>query len=179
MVVKNTFILTTFKGGENTAGSEVYMLLTEFGDSKAKISRTEVSGILLVETVLSHQEVIDTLNKIIEDEPWRVRSMLRIFPAERIIETDIEEIVGAIEPMLEKIGEDETFRVTIEKRRSDLSRHEIIEKVASKVTRKVNLENPNWVVLIEVIGNKTGVSVIKPSQIISVAKAKRGNNQKN
>jgi tRNA acetyltransferase TAN1 len=176
MVIKNTFILTTFKGGENTAGSEVYTLLTEFGDSKAKISRTEVSGILLVETVLTHQEVIETLNKIIEDEPWRVRSMLRIFPVERIIETNIEEIVGAIEPLLEKIGEDETFRITIEKRRSDLSRQEIIKEVASKITRKVNLENPNWVVLIEVIGDKTGVSVINPSQIISVAKAKRGDN---
>ena len=176
MVVKNTFILTTFKGGENTAGSEVYTLLAEFGDSKAKISRTEVSGILLVETVLSHQEVIETLKKIIEAEPWRVRSMLRIFPAERIIETNIEEIVGAIQPMLEKIGEDETFRVTIEKRRSDLSRKEIIEAVASKITRKVDLENPNWVVLVEVIGNKTGVSVINPSHIISVTKSKRGDN---
>ncbi|MDP6641529.1 MAG: THUMP domain-containing protein [Nitrososphaerales archaeon] len=176
MVVKNTFILTTFKGGENTAGSEVYTLLAEFGDSKAKVSRTEVSGILLVKTVLSHQEVIETLKKIIEDEPWRVRSMLRIFPAEQIIETNIEEIVGAIQPMLEKIGEDETFRVTIEKRQSDLSRKEIIEAIASKITRKVDLENPNWVVLVEVIGNKTGVSVINPSHIISVTKSKRGTN---
>lgn len=176
MIVKNTFILTTFKGGENTAGSEVYTLLAEFGDSKAKVSRTEVSGILLVKTVLSHQEVIETLKKIIEDEPWRVRSMLRIFPAEQIIETNIEEIVGAIQPMLEKIGEDETFRVTIEKRQSDLSRKEIIEAIASKITRKVDLENPNWVVLVEVIGNKTGVSVINPSHIISVTKSKRGTN---
>ena len=176
MVVKNTFILTTFKGGENTAGSEVYTLLAEFGDSKAKVSRTEVSGILLVKTVLSHQEVIETLKKIIEDEPWRVRSMLRIFPAEQIIETNIEEIVGAIQPMLEKIGEDETFRVTIEKRQSDLSRKEIIEAIASKITRKVDLENPNWVVLVEIIGNKTGVSVINLSHIISVTKSKRGTN---
>ena len=176
MIVKNTFILTTFKGGENTAGSEVYTLLAEFGDSKAKVSRTEVSGILLVKTVLSHQEVIETLKKIIEDEPWRVRSMLRIFPAEQIIETNIEEIVGAIQPMLEKIGEDETFRVTIEKRQSDLSRKEIIEAIASKITRKVDLENPNWVVLVEVIGNKTGVSVINLSHIISVTKSKRGTN---
>ncbi|HJN58373.1 MAG TPA: THUMP domain-containing protein [Nitrososphaerales archaeon] len=176
MVVKNTFILTTFKGGENTAGSEVYTLLAEFGDSKAKISRTEVSGILLVETVLSHQEVIETLKKIIEDEPWRVRSMLRIFPIEQVIETNIEEIVGAIQPILEKIGEDETFRVTVEKRQSDLSRKEIIDTIASKITRKVDLENPNWVVLVEVIGNKTGVSVINPSHIISVTKSKRGTN---
>ena len=176
MVVKNTFILTTFKGGENTAGSEVYTLLAEFGDSKAKISRTEVSGILLVETVLSHQEVIETLKKIIEAEPWRVRSMLRIFPIEQVIETNIEEIVGAIQPILEKIGEDETFRVTVEKRQSDLSRKEIIDTIASKITRKVDLENPNWVVLVEVIGNKTGVSVINPSHIISVTKSKRGTN---
>jgi len=174
MVVKNTFIITTFKGGENTAGSEVYTLLTESGDSKAKISRTEVSGILLVETVLSHQEVIKTIKKIIEDEPWRVRSILRIFPVEQIIESEIEQIVETIQPMLEKIGEEETFRITIEKRLSDLSRQEIIEAVASKIDRKVNLENPNWVVLIEIIGNKTGISVVNPSQIISVTKSKRG-----
>ncbi len=135
-----------------------------------------MSGILLVETVLSHQEVIETLKKIIEDEPWRVRSMLRIFPIEQVIETNIEEIVGAIQPILEKIGEDETFRVTVEKRQSDLSRKEIIDTIASKITRKVDLENPNWVVLVEVIGNKTGVSVINPSHIISVTKSKRGTN---
>ena len=175
MVVKNTFIITTFKGGENTAGSEVYTLLTESGDSKAKISRTEVSGILLVETVLSHQEVIKTIKKIIEDEPWRVRSILRIFPVEQIIESEIEQIVETIQPMLEKIGEEETFRITIEKRLSDLSRQEIIKEVASKTTRKVNLKNPNWVILIEIIGSKTGISVVNPSQIISVTKAKRGN----
>jgi tRNA acetyltransferase TAN1 len=174
MAVKNTFIITTFKGGENTAGSEVYTLLTELGDSKAKISRTEVPGILLAETVLSHQETIKTIKKIIEDEPWRIRSILRIFPAEQIIESEIEQIVGAIQSMLKKIGEDETFRITIEKRLSDLSRQEIIEAVASKIDRKVNLENPNWVVLIEIIGRKTGISVVNPSQIISVAKAKRG-----
>jgi len=152
----------------------VYTLLTELGDSKAKISRTEVPGILLAETVLSHQETIKTIKKIIEDEPWRIRSILRIFPAEQIIESEIEQIVGAIQSMLKKIGEDETFRITIEKRLSDLSRQEIIEAVASKIDRKVNLENPNWVVLIEIIGSKTGISVVNPSQIISVAKAKRG-----
>ena len=174
MVVKNTFIFTTFKGNENAAGSEMYMLLAEFGDSKAKISRTEVPGILFVETVLTHQKVITIIQKIIEDEPWRLRSMLRIFPAEQIIESEIEQIVKAIQPMLERIGEDETFRITIEKRLSDLSRQEIIKEVASKTTRKVNLKNPNWVVLIEIIGNKTGISVVNPSQIISVTKAKRG-----
>ncbi|MFQ6135031.1 MAG: THUMP domain-containing protein [Nitrososphaerales archaeon] len=174
MVAKNTFILTTHRGAENSASSEIYMLLTEFGDSKAKITRTKVSGVLMVETVLSHQDVIEMLKKMIESEPWRARSMLRLIPAEEMVDADLNQIVEAVQPMLERIGEEETFRITVEKRHSEISRNEIIEAVASKTVRKVDLENPDWVVLIEVIGGKAGVSVVRPEQILSVVKAKRG-----
>lgn len=174
MVVKNTFILTTYRGAENTAGSEVYMLLAEFGDSKAKITRTKVSGILTVETTLSYNDVIGTIRSIIESEPWRVRSMLRLFPAEQIIESNLERIIETVKPMLEKIGEEETFRITIEKRHTDITKQEIIKAVASMIERKVDLNNPNWVILIEIIGDKTGISVVEPSQILSVPKLKRG-----
>jgi len=174
MITKSTFILTTFRGAENTAGSEVYMLLAEFGDSKAKVTRTEISGILIVETILPHEEVIKTIRDIIESEPWRVRSMLRLFPVEQLVDSEIGLIIETVKPMLEKIGEDETFRITIEKRHTQITKEEIIKAVASLTNRKVDLNNPNWVILIEVIGAKTGISVIKPSQIISVTKLKRG-----
>lgn len=174
MTIKNTLILTTYRGAENTAGSEVYMLLAEFGDSKAKITRTKISGILTVETTLSHKEVIDTIRNIIESEPWRVRSMLRLFPAEQIIDSEIDLIIETVKPMLERIGENETFRITIEKRHTKITKEEIIKEVASLTNRKVDLNNPNWVILIEIIGEQTGVSVVDPSQILSVTKLKRG-----
>ncbi len=174
MITKSTFILTTFRGAENTAGSEVYMLLAEFGDSKAKVTRTKISGILIVETILPHEEVIKTIRDIIESEPWRVRSMLRLFPVEQLVDSEIELIIETVKPMLEKIGENETFRITIEKRHTQITKEEIIKAIASLTNRKVDLNNPNWIILIEVIGDKTGISVIKPSQIISVTKLKRG-----
>ncbi len=174
MVAKNTFILTTHRGAENSANSEIYLLLTEFGDSKAKITKTNVSGILMVETVLSHQDVIELLRKMIEFEPWRTRSMLRLIPAEVMVDADLNQIVEAVQPMLERIGEEESFRITIEKRHSTVSRNDIIEAVAEKTDRKVDLKNPDWIILIEVIGSKAGVSVVRPSQILSVVKAKRG-----
>jgi tRNA acetyltransferase TAN1 len=174
MVEKNTFLLTTARGAEDSGGSELYMLLTEFGDSKSKITRTGVSGVLLVETELAHQEVIEMLKKMMEFEPWRARSMLRLIPLEKIVDIDLEIIKEAVKPLMEKIGPEESFRITVEKRHSDLSRAELIEAVASTTSRKVDLENPDWVVLVEVIRDTVGLSVVRPSQIISIVKVKRG-----
>lgn len=150
------------------------MLLTEFGDSRAKITSTGESGVLLVETILSHQEVIDMLKKIIEYEPWRIRSMLRLIPVEKMVDADLNQIVEAVKPMLERIGEAETFRVTVEKRRSNISREDIIQAIASLTDRKVDLDSPNWIVLVEMIKDVAGVAVIRPTLIMNIAKAKRG-----
>jgi len=150
------------------------MLLTEFGDSKAKITRTGVSGVLLVETELPHQEVIEMLKKMMEFEPWRARSMLRLIPVEKFTDADLDQIKEAVTPLLEKIGVDETFRITVEKRHSGLSRRDLIEAIASTTDRKVDLEDPHWVVLVEVVRDMVGISVVRPSQILSVVKAKRG-----
>jgi tRNA acetyltransferase TAN1 len=174
MVEKSTLILTTARGAEDTGGSEMYMLLTEFGDSKAKITRTGVSGVLFVETEISHEEVIEMLKKMMEFEPWRARSMLRMMPIEKVVETDLDQISEAIKPLVEKIGVDESFRITVEKRHAAISRRDLIEAIASTTDRKVDLENPDWVVLVEVVQDVTGISVVRPSQILSVVKVKRG-----
>jgi tRNA(Ser,Leu) C12 N-acetylase TAN1 len=38
----------------------------------------------------------------------------------------------------------------------------------------VDLEAPDWVVLVEVIRDVAGVSILKPSSVFSSVKAKRG-----
>jgi len=58
----------------------------------------------------------------------------------------------------------------VEKRHTQLSSREIIEAVASRIERKVRLENPDWIVLVEVLGGLTGISVVRPDQILSLVK---------
>ncbi len=174
MVEKNILIMTTHRGAENSASSEMYLLLAEFGDSKAKITKTKVSGVLIVETSLKHQDVTDILKKLIESEPWRARSLLRLIPVEAMVDTDLSQIVEAVQPMLERIGENDTFRITVEKRHSELSRTEIIESIAAKINRKVDLKHPDWIILVEIIENKVGISVVRSEQILSFVKVKRG-----
>jgi len=92
---------------------------------------------------------------------------------EEVVACDIPSIGAAVVNRARKVGVDETFRVSLEKRRSRVSSKEIIDAVASKVPRKVELRNPDKIVLIEVIGDVAGVSVISPGGILGVEKEKR------
>jgi tRNA acetyltransferase TAN1 len=50
---------------------------------------------------------------------------------------------------------------------------EIINAIAGQINRKVNLENPSWVILVQILGGQAGVSVVKPGQIFSSVVEKR------
>jgi tRNA acetyltransferase TAN1 len=71
-----------------------------------------------------------------------------------------------------KIKENESFRVTVEKRFTNTPASDIIEAAATIIERRVDLNRPDKIVLIEVVGGLTGISVIKPEDILSIAKEK-------
>jgi tRNA acetyltransferase TAN1 len=66
-----------------------------------------------------------------------------------------------------------TYRITVEKRHSTISTNEIIDAIASRIQNKVSLKKFDWIVLVEILGNKTGVSVLKENDIISTQRLKR------
>jgi tRNA acetyltransferase TAN1 len=54
------------------------------------------------------------------------------------------------------ISEGESYRISIEKRNSDISSQEVITKIANKIKNKVSLENPDKIIQIEILGGITG-----------------------
>ena len=58
--------------------------------------------------------------------------------------------------------------MTIRKRLSDIDRMELIEKIAEKIENRVDLNNPDKIVWVEIIGDVAGVSVLKPEHVLSV-----------
>jgi tRNA acetyltransferase TAN1 len=70
----------------------------------------------------------------------------------------------------------ETFRITVERRNTWLRSSEIIAKVAAIIGNKVDLENPDWIVLVEIIGKLVGISVIRPDEVFSSVIEKRHDN---
>ena len=166
-------IITCARHLEPETRDELKDILEEFGDSDAKISITEMSGILTAETKLEPIEVVRKIKEILLDEPWSIRYCLRIIPIQKLIESKIEEIEKTVTDISEQISEGETYRISIEKRNSNLSSQEIISKIANKIKNKVSLEFPDKVVLIEILGSKTGISILKKSDVLSVEKTKR------
>jgi len=166
-------IITCARHLEPETEEELRDILEKFGDSDTKVSITEMSGILTAETKLEPIEVVRKIKEMLLDEPWSVRYCLRIIPIQKIIETKIEEIEKTVAEMSKQISDGETYRISIEKRNSDLTSQEIISKIANKIKNKVSLEFPDKVVLIEILGNKTGISILKKADVLSVEKTKR------
>ncbi len=147
-------------------------LLEQAGDPFSDVRKSGVRGLIIARTALDPFEAVRILRKILVERPYEFRYMLRIIPVEATVATDLNAIADKAKELSSKIDENETFRITVEKRFTQLHANEIVEAVAANVKRKVNLAKPDKIILIEVVGASTGVSTIKPEDLISVMKEK-------
>ena len=166
-------IVTCARHLEDETEDELIDILDELGDSDVKIAVSSMSGIITVQTKLDPIEVVRKMKEMVLDEPWSIRYCLRIIPIQKTVETKIDEIEKMISSMSEQIEEKESYRILIEKRNSDISSKEIITKIANKIKNKVSLDFPDKIILIEILGIITGISILKKSDILSLEKTKR------
>lgn len=167
MIRDFNLLVTTRRGSEMDACSEIWYLLREVGDPTAKVDTTGISGLVSVRTSFHPVKAVEKLRDMLNEHPLEFHYSLRIIPIFKVVETDIRAIEEVVTLLSKEIEEDECFRITVEKRHTSLSRNEIIEVAAAKINRRVDLQNPDKVVLIEVVGGLTGISILKPSDILS------------
>lgn len=165
-------IVSTSRFREEEAQDEILDLLDMFGDPDAESEITEIKGLLLAQTALDPFAVVEKLKGLVASEPWQVRYVLRVLPVEVVVPTELDAIRQAAKQLANKIGND-SFRITVEKRHSPLESIEVIKAIAGEIENKVDLENPGWVVLVQILGAQTGVSVIRPEQVFSSIVEKR------
>lgn len=166
-------IVTCARNLEGEAEEEIMDILDELGDPDVKISVSNMSGIITVQTKLDPIEVVRKMKEILLDEPWSIRYCLRVIPIQKIVETNLEKIKECISSISDKIEDNESYRILIEKRNSDISSKEVITNIANQIKNKVSLDFPDKIILIEVLGIVTGISLIKKSDILSLEKTKR------
>jgi tRNA acetyltransferase TAN1 len=163
-------LVTTARGSEEDACSEIWYLLGEIGDAAVKVERTGITGLIAAKTALSPFEAVEKFRQILRERPYEFRYSLRIIPVEKVVRTDLGEIQRATVELSIKIGENESFRVTVEKRFTSTPTNDIIEAAATVIERRVDLNRPDKIVLIEVVAGLTGISILKPNEILSIAK---------
>ena len=166
-------IITCQRNLEDLTILEIQNILERFGDSNPVIEKTIFSGIIEVQTKLDIMKILENFKEIIDDEPWLIKYCSRIIPIEEVCESKLDEIKDKVKNLSQKINKNETYRITVEKRQSSLHTKEIISKIAGILSNKVSLENSDWEIIIQVLRNKTGISILQPNSILSVTKQKR------
>lgn len=166
-------IVTCPRNLEDETREEITRILGVEGDDNPEVIMTKISGILTVNTSVDTIDFIKKVRSSIIDEPWGIRYISRIIPIQNVVDTKIDEIKKSIENISYKINSDEKYMIEIEKRNSNISSQEIISSIAKIFTNKVSLEYPDKIVLIEILGSKTGISIIRKSDVLSIEKTKR------
>ena len=166
-------IVTCGRNLESEAKNEIKKIINELGDQELEVFNSGMRGILTVNTVINPLEVIDYARNKINEEPWFMRYCLRIIPIQIVTDTDVDKIKQNIIKFKDCIQKNDSFRITVEKRNSVISTKEIITEIAKALPNKVSLEKPTWTILIEVLGEKTGISILKNDGLFSLEKSKR------
>ena len=166
-------IVTCPRNLEPEAESEIKKILNELDDQEPEIFQTDMRGILMVNTILEPLKIIDWIKNKINDEPWFFRYCLRIIPVQKTTDTDIDKIKQNVMNLKSIIQENDSYRITVEKRNSNMPSSQIINEIAKIVPNKVSLDEPDWVILVEIFGEKTCISILKNDSIFSLEKSKR------
>ncbi len=130
------------------------------------IKESECLDVVLIEL---NMDVMAAATKIM-DSPTKVIS--EIVPINEVVKTRMDYILKkAVELAGNKMIEDDSFTVRYDIRgeRHLKSEEELFANVKQELIEKLNLTydevNPDWVVQIEVVGENTGISVLKPTEL--------------
>ena len=166
-------LVTCARNLETETKNEIGKILDEFSDQESEVLNVGMRGILMVNTNIEPSKIIDWVKDKVVEEPWLIRYCLRMIPIQSITETDMNKITKEVTKLKDVIQQNDSYRITIEKRNTDMSSTEIITEIAKIFPNKVSLNQPDWIILIEILGNKTGISILKENEIFSLDKAKR------
>ena len=167
-------LVTTYRHREYDAVDELNVILQRFNIDVEMIEIQNVSGIILALANFNPFELITKFKELLTEEPWQFRYILRVIPIDRALYTDLKNIEREVENLtMKKIEVNDSFKISVEKRHTSTRSKEIISSIANKLQNKVSLENPDWIILIEIIGNKTGISILKERDIFNSIMEKR------
>jgi tRNA acetyltransferase TAN1 len=166
-------ILTSQKGSEAKASAEFKEIALQHGIRKLHVEKSDFDGLLEVD-IEDPRGFVAFLRDYVRSEPFRVHFIQRVIPIDLVVDTTLEQIKEAAKQLGEQIGESETFKIDVDERDSPYTRRQLIDAIADVVDRKVNLEAPDKVLQIEILGEYSALSVARPDEMISITKLKRG-----
>ncbi|MHA1372879.1 MAG: THUMP domain-containing protein [Promethearchaeota archaeon] len=166
------FLVSTSRFNETNAKAELWFTFLICGDRYSIISSLEYQGLLTAFTALRKEDVISKIKDLLKKDPNFFQYILKIVPIDFVCETDIDVIQKIIQRHhKEYIKEEESFRIELKRRNNEIiNRIQLIKVVAEIFSNKVDLDNPDKIIRIEILGNFCGISFLQLNDIIKAPK---------
>ena len=153
------------------AREEILEILRRLGDEEPLVKRTAARGIIGVRTKIDSREVIQKLRALFDEDPLLLQHTLKWVPIDLWTSSTLDSMKEGVTRLKSKIHAGERWRMTVEKRRyTRYHKIDLIRALADLIDEEVDLENPDKILQIEIIGKYAGFSVLTPQDIFSVAK---------
>lgn len=162
-------LLVTFEPShEETAKKEIEALLKE-ADKKAKILKIE--GSVVFASVGDPIKTISLLKKTAKKNKEKYSNTFNWWPVCKWCKAEIKDMQKAISEMQKEIDDKEKWKMDLGKRQAKKEYpKDLIIKLTDVVNKKnVDLDKPEKIIKVEIIGSKAAISVIPADSILSAA----------
>lgn len=158
-------------GAHESARKEILQILRKLGDEEPLVKRTAARGIIGVRTRIDSREVVQRLRALFDEDPFILQHTLKWLPVDLWTISSLDSMKEGVTQLKNRIHTGERWRMTVEKRRyTQYHKIDLIRELADLIDEDVDLENPDKILHIEIIGKYAGLSVLTPQDVFSVAK---------
>lgn len=179
MVYSYNLLVSVGWGNFYRAQKEIMTILSAMDGDLPVVRRTIAQGIVGVETRLDPRKVVEKLYAFYSQNPYLFSCTLKWVPVDHWTSSDLPAMENLIASLKDSVGKDERWMMVVEKRRYTLHhKADIINRLAAHIGGKVDLHNPEKIIRIEIIGRNAGITVLRPAEIFSLAKASRSTAQR-
>ncbi|MFX1509823.1 MAG: THUMP domain-containing protein [Promethearchaeota archaeon] len=111
---------------------------------------------------------VTRLGQLVKKMPWVVRDLLKIHPIDLVVESSLEAIRKGSKELAKKMAPTASFRINLNRRDTKLDRDTLLHKIAIQFPGKVDLEEYDWVIMVEILGPITGLALLREDEIVTL-----------
>jgi len=162
-------LLVSYRCGRyGKAKREIFAALKRLHDDHPVVERTAVDGIAFVRTALDGRQVVEGCRALLE-QGFLFEDAIKWVPVDYWCEADLPAIRRILlENVRARIAPDETWGMQVAKRRwQRYHTEEIVKQLAGAIDRAVDLDHPDKLVHIDVVGDEVAISVLRSPEVFS------------
>ncbi|MBI3051609.1 THUMP domain-containing protein [Candidatus Woesearchaeota archaeon] len=172
LTAKANMLVTYDPNHKGTAEAEIKEAFGRIGE-RYELMDTPVEGLFKLKTQ-DARRVAKKLSDLSRREHQVLSTTHKYIPIDLWCKSDLPAMQKAVKALVPNIGQNERWKMGLNKRHWDkMHLTELIIKLTDVIDRpKVDLEKPEKIVQVEIIGEESGIALLRPDEFLDVVQAK-------